>query len=297
MNWLDYIDYWDEFTRNWLADPLKLANSDCFISNNFSLDTINELPEPYYCGVPLDSELDAVIVNLNPGASATNEWVKYHCFRDNPMAFVVYEANKAGSYRAVNNKFNPLLTTTLDAVPGKDWWEANRWKWLDAFFPYGGRRSPNGYRSEKVLAMELFPWHSKSFNYNVISGLLSNQAKHHLMCLFVDPLSDAINRSRLVGGRTQKQYGLCFSKTVYDLLTNHFGFTMKQQWDASTVIPGGSWPVNAAGKLINRTYALIEGKDSSGNIIRLLCLWYNNIGVYAPTASFGGVEAFIKSQL
>lgn len=169
--------------------------------------------------------------------------------------------------------------------------------WLDRFFPSGSRKTPNGYKPEKVLAMELFPWHSKSFDYNVISGLLSNQAKHHLMCLFVDPLSDAINRSRLVGGRTQKQYGLCFSKTVYDLLTNHFGFTMKQQWDASTVIPGGLWPVNAAGKLINRTYALIEGKDSSGNIIRLLCLWYNNIGVYAPTASFGGVEAFIKSQL
>ena len=298
MDWKHYVSYWDNLIQEWIDNPLRLAHSNHWKHYNFTLEDINELPEPYYCGISLDSELDAIIVNLNPGTSAINEWVKYHCFLDNPNAFISNAVKQNRSYQFINKNFNPLISSTLDAVPGKQWWEDNRWRWLDRFYPFGDRKSPNGYQPKNVLALELCPWHSKSFSFWSQLKSIPGDIENHLRSFFIDPLSDAINRSRLVGGLSKIPYGLCFSKTVFDLLTGHFLFKVIHKWDSSTPTLTVCWPNNkTTGKRVNRTYALIEGPDSIGRLFRLLCLWYNNIGVSSPSALFQAIEDYIKSVL
>ena len=298
MNWKHYVSYWDNLIQEWIDNPIRLAHSNHWKHFNFTLEGINELPEPYYCGVALDSELDAVIVNLNPGASANNEWVKYHCFLDNPNAFISNAVKHNRSYHFINKNFNPLIRSTLDAVPGKQWWEDNRWKWLDRFYPFGDRKSPNGYKPEKILALELCPWHSKSFSFWGKLKSIPNDVDKHLRSFFIDPLSDSVLRSRLVGGLSQEPYGLCFSKTVFDVLTGPFHFKVIHKWDSSSPGLPANWPINPRTHLpINRTYTIIEGPDSEGRPFRLLCLWYNNIGVLSPSAHFQAIENHIKSVL
>ena len=298
MNWTGYIDYWDNFILKWIKDPISLAQNDPLICSLVDVDEIIDLPEPYYCGVPLDSELDAVLINLNPGKSSVNEWVKFHCFLDNPKAYVSYELAHCGKsyYNNINKKFNPLLKATRCDVPGKLWWEKRRLKWLDDFFPLGGRNVHNGYRPERLYVIEFSPWHSLSNNLHQFKSLCA-PLREHISSFVIDPLADAINRSRLLGGQSGKPYGLCFSKAVYDVLTRHYSFIKLEQWDSNTPSIASIWPNNANKRAISRTYALIEGYGSKGQSFRLLCLWYNNIGVNAPSNSFQLVEQYIKSKI
>lgn len=298
MNWAGYIDYWDKFIQKWIDDPIALAQNDPLICNKVDIDDIIDLPEPYYCGVPLQSELDAVIINLNPGKSSSEEWIKYHCFLGDSKAIISYGLSQKGnSYsNVVNKSYNPLLKSTRNDVPGKKWWESRRLKWLDDFYPHGGRNATNGYRPERVFAMEYSPWHSKSSVIKPIKSLCGPLRKH-IDTYIIEPMADAINRSRLKGGFTNKPYGLCFSKVVYDILTSFFSFKPIARWDSTTTSIANKWPRSSNGKATDRTYTLIEGFSPEGQYCRLLCLWYGNVGVSAPSKAFYAIEQHIKAAI
>ncbi len=298
MNWASYATHWDEFIEKWVKDPISLAQGDPMLNGRMVLEEILDLPEPYYGDISSTSVLDAVILNLNPGLSASNEWVKYHCFMDNPNAFIVHEVKESvslGCYQRINQLFNPLRKETLSSVPGKEWWERRRFEWLDNFYPSGGR-SNGGYNQNNILALEFSPWHSKESRLKVRKSI-DPRLVSYIATFVIDPLSDAIQRSRLKGKRTGKPFGLCFSRVVHDCLMDHFKFSPVDEWDSKTISVVGMWPQNASGKPLDRTYSLIEGKDSNNNTFLLLCLWYANIGVSAPSKDFARVEQFILNQI
>ena len=298
MNWSSYIQHWDTFVEDWLKNPISLAQNDSLLSPPFNIDDLIEIPEPYYCGTQLseDMELDAVIVNLNPGASAENEWVKFHCNANLPDAHMIYELSqcKSNHYQKINQLFNPLLASTLACTPGKGWWEKERLEWLDRFYPSGSRAN-GGYKPDKIFVLEFCPWHSKSFKLKT-SALLNAKSKKHIEDYFIDPLTDAISHSHLKGGKSGEPYGLCFGKAIYDILTKNFSFTLVKTWNSTSASVASHWPQGSKG-LIDRTYSLIEGKDSMNNPVRLLCFWYRNIGVHAPKDAFRSVEDHIKSVI
>lgn len=298
MNWASYATHWDEFIEKWVKDPIALAQRDPLLSGRIVMDEILDLPEPYYGDILSSSVFDAVILNLNPGLSASNEWVKYHCFMDNPNAFIAHELKgnvSLGCYQRINQLFNPLRKESLSSIPGKEWWERHRFEWLDTFYPSGGR-SNGGYNQNNVLALEFSPWHSKESTIR-IKKTTDPRLLSYIATFIVDPLSDAIRRSKLKGKRTGSPFGLCFSRVVHNCLIDHFDFTPVSRWDAKTASVVGGWPYNKSGKPKNRTYSLIEGIDSNNNKFLLLCLWYANIGVKAPSKEFAIVEQFILNQI
>ena len=298
MNWSSYIQHWDDFLEDWLKNPISLAQNDSLLSPPFNIDDLIEIPEPYYCGTQLSKsmELDAVIVNLNPGASAENEWVKFHCNANLQDAYMIYELAqcKSNHYQKINQLFNPLLNLTPANTPGKEWWETKRLKWLDRFYP-SGNRANGGYKPEKIFVLELCPWHSKSFMLKP-STLLNAKSKKYIADYVIDPLADAISHSRLKGGKSGEPYGLCFGKAIYDILTKNFSFTAVNTWNSASASVASLWPQGSKG-LIDRTYSLIEGKDSMNNSVRLLCFWYQSVGAHAPSVKFNSVENYIKSEI
>lgn len=285
MDWKHYFDYWDAYLSDWYADPKAKAANDIWNVKSSKLNE-DEIPEPYYCGVnPSANELDAVVLNINPGASAPNEITKFWSQRTNPSAFIINDwyTGKIMSYRDMNEKYNPLLFATPITVPGKKWWDSNRFKWLDRWL------GANNYDRKRILTIEPCPWHSDSWKGN-IEMLFSNK---NFIDYFNDyvlvPAADSISKSKLIGNSSKKPYGLWFgSKAFAEQLIKVYKFKTVATW-------------NKFAK--KREYILLEGKVYDKNAakdieVRFLFMWYPNVGVYAPSADFETVEqTFIKPSL
>lgn len=97
----------------------------------------------------------------------------------------------------------------------------------------------------------------------------------HLADTVFTPAADAVNKSCL-------PFGFCFGKVIGDLLINNLGFKVIYQKDKSSKV--FRWPLNNQGKLVDRTYRLLEGSFDGSRVYFLNLYAYGTF--YVPSAQF-----------
>ena len=241
---LSQIDsYWNRYLSEWDNSPFGKAMSEKAARRFFHKSSllnagISYMPEPYYGDI---NNPYCVIINLNPGLSHPMDWVKQHS-----SGGFIYNDLHNGSYSVVNQKYSPFLPSSITsigtpkAIPGADWWNENRMKWINSFLHrLYGSHIPD---LAQPLALELCPWHSVKWGRGIVEGMGS-----FLFDTVLEPAADAIGPNR---------FGFCFGKEVGEILIDN-GFLVVQQWDKDS--SPNTWPLGQKGNKVNRTYRLLGG--------------------------------------
>ena len=197
--WKWYYDFWDDFVRSWFEE--RRGNLVCTEYRNVANEyrkcvkglNFDELPEPYY-GTPA-KVVKAVIINLNPGMSQTDERAeslereKFYSLKDTyegkgphvKRSLVIEFADSCNKqYSNFVQKWSCLDPKYRHEKPdlcGVKWWQGTlqskvggRVEWLGRIYnkDLDVQTSPSGVKDSihplEVFALELCPYHSKSFN-------------------------------------------------------------------------------------------------------------------------------------
>ena len=299
--WREYHDFWDKFVKDWFEqcpneplDEVSQAYKRCVGALNF-----DELPEPYY-GTP-EKGVKAVIINLNPGMSQTDERdeclerQKFYSLKDTYRGdgpFVkrslvkefVDSCNTKYSefvhkWSCLNSKYRCKDTDLC----GVEWWQGKNPKRV------GGKRMPwlsriyqnPGLVPERVFALELCPYHSRTFSFRTQDKkdkeTLSSFINQHVIV----PAVTAVVENNL-------PFAVAIGRTLADILDSGLGSLCKE-WSYKSPIEG--WPLNDG---LQRTYRLYDVKAQDGQLGRVIVTWaVNNRGIPAPGVSFATVEKMI----
>lgn len=302
--WSKYRDFWDHFVKEWFekrpdepADQYSQAIKRCVG------DEFDELPEPYY-GTP-DEGVKAVIVNLNPGMSQTDddarkenlERQKFYSLRDTYSGeglvseSLIREFSDACGKRY--SKFaekwsclNPKFRGTN--LCGVKWWQGTapskvggRLEWLariydkklDAAKSIDSTRKRDGELNPlEVFALELCPYHSKSFSFDANTDVLPFVVEHVLQPAFHAVVE---NRSIPFAVAIGKPFAVLLEKIGDD---GKFGLSAKLEkewWNDSEDVEKWHWPkVKDKGtceyRQAYRKYCLFALKEKNGMLARFL---------------------------
>jgi hypothetical protein len=308
MTYRDYKSFWDIFLNKWRSNHDDLIQNDpagqAFFAINSSGNYINSdlytnitcMPEPYYTGEAFkgaerwEDFKDAIVVlDLNPGLSHESDSLKS---KNSPSHPILEDLAKGGYSKGINNdKYSPFISTNK-SIPGVTWWKSKRLTWFSRFLSMGNVR-------EKMFALELCPFHSKSWNVK-----LSPAAINFIRDKVLAPAAEILccnGNSRL---------GYCFGKD-WETIFDTFGFEIEAQWgvdydcaEKTFVYPvhihknveevKSKWP-KKDGVELNRIYKLYKG-NIEGKTLYFLCLRAS--GTFAaPGKDFEEVEKLIREDL
>jgi hypothetical protein len=254
------------------------------------------MPEPYYTGEAFkgaerwkDFKDAIVVLDLNPGLSHESDSLKS---KNSPSHPILEDLAKGGYSKGINNdKYSPFISTNK-SIPGVTWWKSKRLAWFSRFLSMGNVR-------EKMFALELCPFHSKSWNVK-----LSPAAINFIRDKVLAPAAEILccnGNSRL---------GYCFGKD-WETIFDTFGFEIVAQWgvdydcaEKTFVYPvhihknveevKSKWP-KKDGVELNRIYKLYKG-NIEGKTLYFLCLRAS--GTFAaPGKDFEEVEKLIREDL
>ena len=212
---------------------------------------LSYLPEPYYGSIASEKGTLCAILDLNPGLSHPNDYLKIHGRKGASL----YDDFHNNSYSVFNKMYSPFLPSSISTIgkhneiPGVRWWKEKRMKWILSFYKkYKNHRW--SYHYFPVLAtpivFELCPWHSKVWNNSFVSGMGA-----HLTNIVFEPAAEAIDKSGL-------PFGFCFGKVTGDILLKN-GFSTLKEWSNNN--PTKNWPIsNKTGKPVARSYRLLKGR-------------------------------------
>ena len=321
--WREYERFWDEFVLDWFKEMQSRSNSrtECrnpygdekHISRVFAklISDLNfdELPEPYLGSPTKIKRFDAVLINLNPGASAHDENANsldvtklYSNFGTDAGRLINEFMNsqsrvgmhtysqfisQVGQYGGWSS-LNPRLRGVVPEVCGVKWWQGNNPKRI------GGKRIPwlrriyqTNVEPEKIFALELCPYHSVGFGLNNRDGIAKKTLWDFIAERVIKPAATAVVESNL-------PFALAVGKGVADILDN-VGADFVKEWSYKTPIVG--WPENSSGELIMRTYRRYVVEAHNGQKADIIVTWLkNNRGIPAPGKEFDGVERLIRND-
>ncbi len=243
------------------------------------------MPEPYFGNW---RGCSAVLININPGN--TNPINNIDNIHDKDNLIKKYLMNESGKFLQYKNlavEF-PYLSDGVSAKnPARKWWEYRK-RWVDRIIATyeDVEKIKERYDSEanvKPFAMELCPWHSKSwkrltYNDDVYSEVEKNVLK---------PAQEIVRNSRL-------PFALCIGKPICDVLKDILGRMTGyyyKEFDFEDF--GEQWPNNKKENPIDRTYAIIKTED-----ISFLCTWCSGSNL-PPSKEFSdsGIEAEIIRKI
>lgn len=282
-------EYWNKYLAEWDKDPQAKADEEKKHGRFFKYSRvlnagIHYLPEPYYGD--LQNPL-CVIIDLNPGLSSPFDFKK-----DRNAEGCIYSFFHTHDYSKVNDYYSPFLQSSIAKngtpceVPGTQWWQNNRMKWIISFIKqYTGEP----IRNNDPLALELCPWHSKKWSNSIIKTNSETEEKAMRQSLYneiIEPSKEAILFSLV-------PFGFCFGLALGDLLLNCLGFK-EITWNNTNRI--GKWPKGKKGKFVDRTYRLLT-KTIGDEIVSFLNIYSK--GTYkAPSLKFQeDVEPYIINEI
>lgn len=272
----EFIDHHNQWISAWINDPDSIREQDVYFKHSpkCSLE-FNALPEPYL-GDPY--KCSAVIININPGGSMS----KYQSLatRENKLNFISRFID-GHNYHNFAVSF-PYLTLP-ESECGTDWW-TSRNSWIN-------RISGNTNELKRPFAMEICPWHSKSWK-----GLDFEQEelRNYLEEYVIRPAQEAIKNSNLrivglsVGTPITKVLESCGYKRVklwgWDNTEKKFRF--------DTPI-SDKWPQKEDNKPVKRTYTLWRRENSDVYFLNTSAQGGNR----APSINFLEVEKEILASI
>lgn len=319
--WKWYYDRWDDFVRSWFEE--RRGNPICTeyssIANKYRrcVKDLNfdELPEPYY-GTP-EKGVKAVIINLNPGMSQTDEREdslereKFYSLKDTyegkgPHVKQSLVTEFAGSCNKQYSKFvqkwsclDPKYRHPKPDLCGVEWWQGTsqlkvggRVEWLGRIYnkDLDVQTSPSGVKDSihplEVFALELCPYHSKSFNLD--DENLDDETAfsfdgekidvlHFIVKSVLQPALNAVveNTTLPFAVAIGKPFAILLEKIGRD---DKFGISAKLEkewWDESDDVEDWQWPETRddnTGEMrrVHRKYCLFALKDKNGRLARFL---------------------------
>lgn len=293
--WQGYYDFWDDFLRRWFESGAKPEDEitryyDCCVSG-LNLD---ELPEPYL-GKPHD-DVDAVIINLNPGMSQVDERhnsierQKFYSLRDRyrgngpfvKTSLIMEFADGCNKrYSRFVNKWScldPKFRQRNTDLCGVKWWQGNNPKRI------GGKRIPwlsriyqTSIVPDKVFALELCPYHSKGFSFNGCDRDAKEKLVAFITNRVIRPAATAVVESGL-------PFAVAVGKGVADVLEGA-GVHYSNEWKLETTKN-------------ERTYRQYIVNADNGQRANLIVTWLrNNRGIPAPGQMFEGLEDRIRGEV
>lgn len=303
-----FINDWDEAIEDWKSccnTGKSLASSllNCFTTvkyPRFPKDKelyFNEIPEPYYLKVNEDgsTDINCVVVDLNPGMSAQYEHLKYSLHKNvNKMTLANYlfghnfPAHKYSEWQDAFHITNPSAAGinalkrdgwTLKDLPGYDWWRSERVMFISRLFKKIDFHKNNEVQSQiselpKLFAVELCPFHSKEWK-KCRSITLNNCFKHQIE--FATMALDICQNNKGL------PFGLGFGKDVYDKMLQ-LGFVVVNIYDNKNMATQGLseyWPKDK-----NRSFAILKWPKAPSK--RFLVTYYSG-GFKAPAEWFDDV--------
>ena len=326
--WKEYYSFWDKFVKDWFeqcpnepSDEVSQAYKVCVGALNF-----DELPEPYY-GAP-EKGVKAVIINLNPGMSQTDEreesleWEKFYSLKDTykgkgPHVKRSLVTEFADSCNKKYSKFvqkwsclDPKYRHEKPDLCGVEWGQGlsqskvgGREEWLGRIYnkDLDVKTSPRGVKDLihplEVFALELCPYHSKSFNLDDEMAFSFDGEKMNVLPFVVEHvLQPALHA---VVENPPLPFAVAIGKTFAILLEklgryDKFGISAKLEkewWDESEGVEDWQWPEtrdNETGEMrrVYRKYCLFVLKDKNGRLARfLVCAAPGSNGT--PSKDFG----------
>jgi hypothetical protein len=292
--WKGYQKFWDDFVKEWFTrrhlgedpqDEVSQAYKTCVKGLEF-----DELPEPYYGAPYAGSTVKAVVINLNPGISATVEGQKFYKEKDTYCGkgpFVKKSLVKEFEV-SCNERYSEFVETWSclkskfrvrnTDLCGVKWWQGvdpkkiggKRLAWLSRIY------QDVELKPEDVFALECCPYHSFGFSFNCRDEksvlILQKFIKENVII----PAATAVAENKL-------PFAVAVGKTIADILDSVVGESSKE-WSYNS--PSG-WSKD----LPKRTYKLYEVHISNDRIVPIIVTWaVNNRGVPAPGKVFGSIE-------
>ena len=310
--WEEYRNFWDSFVEQWFNQrPNEPTDTNTQAIKRWVKElNFDELPEPYL-GVP-DKGVKAVIINLNPGMSQTDEQEqglerqKFYKLKDiysGNGPFVRASLIKEFSERCQKrySKFvgkwsclDPRYRKENTDLCGVKWWQGvnpasigGRLEWLTRIYEkepdvatsiHIDRERTGELNPLEVFALELCPYHSKSFNFKderVFS--FDNEAINFIVNHVLQPALKAVieNPSLPFAVAIGKPFAILLEKIGSE---GKYGIAAKleKEWcDESGDVEDWEWP---KAKIKNtyeyrrryRKYCLFVLKDREGRLARFL---------------------------
>lgn len=321
---INYINDWDEAIEDWKSccitgQPLFSPLLNCYTTVNYpSMPKdkdlyFDEIPEPYYIKVNEDgsTDINCVVVDLNPGMSAQHEDLKYSYNRNkNRMTLSNYlfghnsPAHKYSEWQDAFHFTNPSATGinalnndgwTVTDLPGYEWWKAKRiefisrlFKKINVFIKNNGAGSQIS-GNPKPFAVELCPFHSKEWKKSktiVRNDCIDRQIEFATMALDICRKNQGL------------RFGLGFGKDLCEKMLQ-LGFVEVNKYDHNNVGDAGfceSWPKNQKGDFSNRSFVVLEWPQDPSH--RFLVIYYSG-GFSAPAEGFDDVilEILKRNQM
>ena len=243
--------------------------------------TPDYLPEPYY-GDP--DNCSAVVLNINPGSSSSNEATKLWNNRSFANTLMYEFSNTFSSkYSDFQKVYSPFAAPNW--VPGVQWWKDNRNDYIKRVVQlYHTHKGTLGKTGTTPFAMELCPLHS-----NNVQGI--NFTLKGLRSIY---MANVIAPAAIITKTSDIPFGLGFASSICNLLQKPEcgGFQVVRTWkNGLDLVPSSSpkpipnWPVDKNGGPKKRTYQLLRSAafnecaddhvyflftwDQSGSIIKI----------------------------
>lgn len=309
--WNDYYSYWDNFVKEWFYKVKDLK-----IDGLLNLDPIEEykcvkglelkeLPEPYIRKISKDglnykhNHIKAVVINLNPGASSPAECTKCIKGLNDQGALIERYANECkGNYSAWISTYGCLLNEypqgMREMIPGVDWWQGSngkggRMRWMRSF--YGNDVTP-----EDVFALELCPYHSKSWDLRNIS----DETRRYVWSRVIKPAVVAATEDDV-------SCITCIGQDIERILKETLKFERIASWENGKYIENEcrkdiEWPTTGrTNNLVDMHYILYKSKCKCEDLPTrprpFLCIWHKG-GSNPPSKEFvENVETKIRERI
>lgn len=266
----------------------------------------DEIPEPYYIKIKDDgsTDINCVVIDLNPGMSAQYEHLKYSVHRNidkmtlsNYLFGHSFSAHKYSEWQDAFHFTDPSAAGinalhsdgwAVTDLPGYDWWKTKRIEFISRLFTkINVFTKNNGTQCQisgdpKPFAVELCPFHSKEWKKSksiVPNKCIMQQIEFATMALDICRKNQGL------------RFGIGFGEDVYDKMLQ-FGFVEVNKYDNKNMNTQGLsalWPKdNKTGKDTNRSFVILEWPQGPSYSNRFL-VTYHSGGIKAPTAGFDDV--------
>lgn len=195
-----YFEYWDKWHKKWHTSALKEIfknNSVCEwalpIEKNENYINPNPIwryfPEPFW-GKPLNENLTAVFLNINPGGGGDCQDILSKNISKS-ILYNAYAKNRKSYSRTVDHLSKNLCYLT------SNWFERKRVVWLNKLLNCNKTEIAIKCTLENILCADLIPWHTPNVN-SIVKKYITNNSKL-IFDYVIDPIT-AISQLAVLKG-------------------------------------------------------------------------------------------------
>ncbi len=283
-----FIDQNNELIKNWYDNPETRVEDDVYFKNHTNttkskkknkveysplyrsssgIKYFKYRPEPYL-GDPYNCSV--VMLNLNPGFGGEDGDKPLH-WKDG----ILVTDEICQNYYDYAKEF-PYIKKNDNCHEGaRKWWQSRK-VWLDNFV----EKVAGDKVASAPLAIELCPWHSKSWKdlkYNEDEDL-----QNYILSYVIAPAIEAAKKA-------QVKYPVCIGKS-FETILPLLGFDKGERcWNQDSGLK--DWPTSK-GRKTQRTYQLFKNEKNE----YILNIWAPGANK-TPSQSFNDAETFIVSKI